>query len=375
MDAFFAAIELLDNPSLKGKLVIVGGCTDRGVVSTASYEARRFGIRSAMPMFKAREKCPEGIFLPVNKDRYKQVSKKIMDILEDFTPLVEQASIDEAYLDVTGSEALFGNAKEIARHIKARINEETGLTCSIGIAPNKFLAKVASDMHKPDGLTIISTDEVDTFLSGLPVERIPGVGKRTIEGLRHYGVKTVGDLTRFSEEQLIRWFGTFGSRLHELGNGRDDSEVVPGREVKSLSSEETLQRDTEDLAYLRLKVRSHAGKVAWRLRQGGLKGRTITLKIKFEDFSEMSRSRTITYCTDSTKIISDSTIELLLDSPLKRKVRLIGVAVSSLEGSGKESQTSLFMEGGKNEKDQKVDKAMDEIIEKFGGKVIKKGIA
>lgn len=373
MDAFFAAIEVLDNPSLKGRPVIVGGSTGRGVVSTASYEARRFGIHSAMPIFKAREKCPQGIFLPVKKDRYKEVSRKIMDMLKDFTPLVEGVSIDEAYLDITGCEDLFGNAAEIARQIKARIGKETGLTCSIGIAPNKFLAKIASDMHKPDGLTIISADGVDSFLSRLPVERIHGVGKRTIKGLRHYGIKTVADLKRFSKEQLLKDFGRFGGRLYELAKGMDNSPVVPYREVKSISSEETLPSDTGDFIILKEKLISHAEKVAWRLRQEGLKGRTITLKIKLDDFTEISKGLTIRYFTDSTKIIKDSAIKQLKNYPLKRKVRLIGVAVSNLEGGKEWSQISLFMAGGKEEKERKTDEAMDEIRERFGGKVIKRG--
>ncbi len=373
MDAFFAAIEVLDNPSLKGKPLIVGGSTNRGVVSTASYEARGFGVTSAMPIFKAKEKCPQGIFLPVKMERYKEVSIKIMHILKDFTPLVEPVSIDEAYLDITGSENLLGSPEEIARHIKDRIGKETGLTCSIGIAPNKFLAKVASDMHKPDGLTIISADEVDTFLAGLPVEKIPGVGKRAVEGLRLYGIKRVGDLKRFSKEQLTGWFGRFGSRLHELANGRDDSEVAPEREIKSLSSEETLQSDTEDLTCLKDLVASHADKVAWRLRREGLKGRTITLKIKFDDFSEISKSRTIDYSTDSTKVISDSAIQLLSNHPLKRKVRLIGVAVSKLKESRDGYQLDLFRDWHAQEKQQRIDETMDEIKRRFGKKMIKKG--
>lgn len=373
MDAFFAAIEVQDESSLKGKPVIVGGSTNRSVVSTASYEARRFGVHSAMPIFKAKEKCPQGIFLLVNMDRYKEVSKKVMDIVKDFSPLVEPVSIDEAYLDITGSENLLGSPEEIARHIKERIGKETGLTCSIGIAPNKFLAKVASDMNKPDGLTIISADEVDTFLSRLPVEKIPGVGKRTVEGLRHNGIKKVGDLKRFSKEQLIRRFGRFGSRLHELANGRDDSEVALEREIKSLSSEGTLESDTGDLAYLKRLVASHADKVAWRLRREGLKGRTVTLKIKFDDFSEMSKSRTIDYPTDSTKIISDSAIELLFNDPLKRKVRLIGVAVSKLKESGEGYQMDLFEDWHAQEKERRVDETMDEIKMRFGKRMIKKG--
>jgi len=373
MDAFFAAIEVLDDSSLKGKPVIVGGLSRRGVVSTASYEARRFGIHSAMPLFKAREKCPHGIFLPVKMERYKEVSKKIMGLLKDFSPLVEQVSIDEAYLDITGTENLFGFPEDIARRIKKRVGKETGLTCSIGIAPNKFMAKVASDMNKPDGLTIILATEVDQFLSILPVEKIPGVGKRAVEDLRRHSVKTVGDLKRFSKEQLSKQFGKFGLRLYHIAKGRGDSEVVPKRETKSISSEETLQQNTKDLTYLKKLIASHADMVGRRLRAEGLKGRTITLKIKLEDFSEMSRSRTINHATYSTKIISDCAIQQLTEFPLNKKVRLIGVAVSNLEVSIEESQFSLFVNGDKTDKNRKVDEAMDEIRGKFGGKLIRKG--
>ncbi len=382
MDAFFAAIEVLDEPSLKGKPVIVGGSSRRGVVSTANYEARRFGVHSAMPIFKAKEKCPQGIFLPVKMERYKEVSKRIMDILSDFTPLVEQVSIDEAYLDIAGTESLLGSPEEIARSIKERIGKETGLSCSIGIAPNKFLAKIASDMHKPDGLTIILADEVDTFLSRLPVEKIPGVGERTVEGLMRYGIKTIRDLKRFSKEQLLKDFGKFGLRLFELARGEDNSPVAPYREVKSVSSEETLPSDTDDLHILKKLIISHADKVARRLRREGLKGRTITVKIKFSDFSAITKSCSIAEATDSSKAISDFASELLINYPLKRKARLVGVAVSNLEVRKKESQACLTMQGtsgqasllaDEQDKERKLDKAVDEIRDKFGGKKIKRG--
>lgn len=373
MDAFFAAIEALDDSSLRGKPVIVGGLSRRGVVSTASYEARRFGIHSAMPVFKAREKCPHGIFLPVKMERYKEVSKKIMGLLKDFSPLVEQVSIDEAYLDITGTENLFGCPEDIARRIKERVGKETGLTCSIGIAPNKFMAKVASDMNKPDGLKIISDSEVDQFLSILPVGKIPGVGKRTLEELRRHSVKTVGDLKRFSKEQLLEDFGKFGLRLYNIAKGRDNESVTPDREIKSISSEETLQKDTGDLSKLKDLVKEHAEKVAWRLRNEELKGKTITIKIKFSDFSAFTKSQTIAEATDSSKILRDSAMKLFLDSPIKRKVRLIGVAVSSLEASKEEAQMSLFEDPGKTDKNRKVEEAMDEIRGKFGGKVIERG--
>jgi DNA polymerase-4 len=373
MDAFFAAIEVLDNPSLKGKPVIVGGLSRRSVVSTASYEARKFGIHSAMPLFKAKEKCPHGVFLPVQMDKYKAVSRKIMGLLKDFTPLVEPVSIDEAYLDITGTESLFGCPEEIARRIKEQIRKETGLTCSIGIAPNKFMAKVASDMHKPDGLTIIVATEVDQFLSILPVAKIPGVGKRMLEDLRRHRVNTVGDLKQFTREKLSKDFGKFGLRLYHIAKGRGDSEVVPKRETKSISSEETLQQNTKDLPYLKGLIASHADTVGRRLRAEGLKGKTITLKIKLEDFSEISRSRTIDHATYITKIISDCAIAQLNEYPLKKKVRLIGVAVSNLDVGKEESQMSLFSKRDKSDKNRKVDEAMDNIRSKFGGKVIRKG--
>jgi len=373
MDAFFAAIEVLNNPALKGKPVIVGGLSRRSVVSTASYEARKFGIHSAMPLFKAKKKCPHGVFLPVRMDKYKTVSRKIMGLLKDFTPLVEPVSIDEAYLDITGTENLFGCPEEIARRIKERIRKETGLTCSIGIAPNKFMAKVASDMHKPDGLTIIVATEVDQFLSILPVAKIPGVGKRTLEDLSRHSVKTVGDLKQFTKEQLSKNFGKFGLRLYHIAKGEGDSEVVPKRETKSISSEATLHQNTKDLTYLKGLIASHADTVGTRLRAEGLKGKTITLKIKLEDFSEISRSQTVDHATHITKIISDCAIAQLTEYPLKKKVRLIGVAVSNLDVGKEESQMSLFVNAGKTDKNQKVDEAMDAIRSKFGGKVIQKG--
>jgi len=373
MDAFFAAIEVRDDSSLKGKPVIVGGLSRRSVVSTASYEARKFGIHSAMPLFKAKEKCPHGVFLSVQMDKYKTVSRKIMGLLKDFTPLVEPVSIDEAYLDITGMRNLFGCPEEIARRIKERISEETGLTCSIGIAPNKFMAKIASDMHKPDGLTIIKATEVDQFLSLLPIAKIPGVGKRTLEDLRRHRVNTVGDLKQFTKEQLLKGFGKFGHRLYHIAKGEGDSEVVPIRETKSISSEETLQQNTKDINYLTGLIASHADTVGSRLRAEGLKGRTVTLKIKLKDFSEISRSRTVHHATYITKIISDCAIALLTEYPLEKKVRLIGGAVSKLVVSKEESQMSLFIKGGKTDKNQKVDEAMDAIRSKFGGKMLRKG--
>jgi DNA polymerase-4 len=373
MDAFFAAVEVLDNPSLEGKPVIVGGTSNRGVVSTASYEARKFGVHSAMPLFKAKERCPQGIFLTVRKGRYAEVSRKIMDILEEFSPLVEQVSIDEAYLDITGTEDLFGSPEEVARRIKERIRTKTHLTCSIGIAPNRFLAKVASEMNKPDGLTIVTAQEMDEFLAGLPVEKLSGVGKRTVEGLKRHGIEKVGDLRRFSKERLVKEFGKFGLRLHELARGQDDSQVVPSREIKSISSEHTLPADTRDMGLLKKLVRSHADQVAWRLRREGFQGRTITVKMRFSDFSFATRAHTFEQGTDNSAIIAENATKLLLDYPLKKKIRLIGVAVSNLKEIRKDEQLNLFAQHSSTAKERKVDEAVDAIRKRFGGKIITRG--
>jgi len=374
MDAFFAAIEIMDNPQLKGKTVIVGGSHRRGVVSTASYEARRFGVHSAMPIFMAKEKCPHGIFLPVRMMRYKEMSRKIMGILENFTPLVEKVSIDEAYLDITGTEDLLGSPEQIARKIKEKILKETGLSCSIGIAPTKFLAKIASDMHKPDGLTILPADEVDAILFRLPVEKIPGVGKRTLEDLRRHGIQTAGDLKRFSKVQLVERFGKFGLRLHEIARGKDSTPVVPLIKVKSISSEQTLSSDTSDFGFLKKQVTVHADIVARRLRKQGFKGRTITIKVKYSDFSTSTKSSTIVNAMDSSKAVSDTAIQLLENQPLRtKKVRLIGVGVSNLTKTIKNAQMNLFPKDLSEERDRKVDIAIDEIKNRFGNNVIKKG--
>jgi len=373
MDAFFAAVEVLDKPHLKGKPVIVGGTTNRGVVSTASYEARKYGIHSAMPIYEAKTRCPEGIFLPVRKRRYAEFSRKVLDILRGFSPLVEQVSIDEAYLDITGTEALFGAPDKVARRIKETVRNNTGLTCSIGAAPSKFLAKVASDMNKPDGLMIILGADVDKFLSQLPVEKIPGVGKRSVERLHLYGIKMVGDLRRFSAERLSRDFGKSGQRLHELATSEENSRVIVSRETKSISSESTLESNTKDRAALGKEIKYHAERVAERLRREKLRACTITIKIKYSDFSLVTRGHTIGKATDSSRAIVDAAMKLFLDKPLRSKVRLMGVAASNLESSEKNIQMELFETGLTKGKERRVDEAVDEIRERFGSKVITRG--
>ncbi len=371
MDAFYAAIEQLYRPRLKGKPVIVGGGV-RGVVSTASYEARAFGIHSAMPIFQAKRLCPQGVFLPVRMKHYRVVSRRIMAFLMTLSPAVEVVSIDEAYLDVTGTERLLGNPIDLARKIKGWILQETRLTCSIGIAPNKFLAKIASEWEKPDGLTIIREDEVDGFLAELPVARLPGVGKRALETLEGLGITRTGQLRKLPESILVKKFGKFGHHLGELSRGIDPSKVVPQREPKSISSENTLVEDTADVAILKGCILTQAEIVGRRLRDNGLRGRTITLKLKYSDFRLITRSRTIERSTDSTKVIADTASELLENERRRSRVRLVGVGVSNFERWTE--QLPLFKTPtAQDERQTRVDRAIDEASGKFGAGILRRG--
>lgn len=377
MDAFFAAVEQVDNPALKGKPVIVGGAK-RGVVSTASYEARKYGVRSAMPIFEARRRCPQGIFLPVRMKRYQEVSQKVMAILEAVSPLVEQVSIDEAFIDLAGTERLHGDCIQVAIRIKERIWSETSrrcaeacLTCSIGIAPNKFLAKIASDMQKPDGLTIVPEEEVQNFLKELPANKLPGIGPKSEEALRRLGILIVADILRFPPGLLQRKFGKYGLRLVELAQGIDDSPVIPCRPAKSMGSEDTFPEDTTDINILKKQLLSQAEEVGERLRSDGLKGRTITLKLKHSDFTLVTRSHSLKEATYATKILYDTAVMLLERYDLKTPVRLIGLAVSNFGGG---QQYSLLPGVEKEtEKLERVDHAIDRIREKLGRQIITRG--
>jgi DNA polymerase-4 len=371
MDAFYAAIEQLKDPHLKGKPVIVGGGA-RGVVSTASYEARVFGVHSAMPIFQARRLCPEGIFLPVQMSLYREVSARIMAFLRGISPVMEQVSIDEAFLDLTGTDRLLGAPIVLAKRVKEWIHRETGLTCSIGIAPNKFLAKIASDWEKPNGLTEIKADRVEGFLKNLPVEKLPGVGQRALQTLQNLGIVRAGDIMRLPEPFLTKKFGKFGSRLFHLSRGIDPSEVVVQGKPKSISSEHTLGEDTGDLDVLKTHAISQAETVGRRLRKDGLKGRTITLKLKYSDFRLITRSHTMERPTDSTKVIAATALRLLEREKRLMTVRLIGVGVSHFEKAVR--QLPLF--GGltqQNERQTRLDKAMDLVSERFGEDVLKRG--
>ena len=372
MDAFFASVEQVDNPELRGKPVIVGG-GDRGVVSACSYEARKFGIHSAMPMFRARKLCPHAVVVSGRMGRYSEVSHQVMEVLERFSPVVEQASVDEAYLDITGCERLFGTPKVMAMRIKAEIREATGLNCSVGIAPVKFLAKISSDYDKPDGLFILEPDQVADFLRDLPVAKIPGVGKSTQSLLDQLGVRTCGDVLRYPAEFWSRRFGLGGESLYRRAQGIDARELVTSREAKSEGAENTFERDTRDVEELTRWLGHQAERVGARMRRHGYEGRTVTLKVKYGDFKQITRSRTLPEPTSETEVIFATTRALLAEVDLSRPIRLIGTSVSNFATGPR--QLSLFEALGKDdsERRRKLDAALDEIRERFGRESVVRG--
>ena len=368
MDAFFASVEQHDRPELRGKCVIVGGSSPRGVVTTASYEARRYGVRSAMPMFEARRRCPHGIVVPGRMHRYKEISRRVMSRLQSFTPLVEKVSIDEAYMDISGCERLHGRPAEMGAAIKKAVRDEVRLTCSVGIAPVRFLAKIASDIQKPDGMTIITPDQVMRFIDRLPVEKVPGVGPKALKRLNTMGINTLGQVRLHRPESLERHMGKFGSRLIALARGRDDTPVNPASQAKSFSSEATLDRDLNDRDELRQQLLHHAEDVGRQLRRHGAKARTVTLKIKYHDFRQITRSATLTEPFQSSDILFNQACRLLKDELLEQRIRLVGVGASNLVISRTPSQMDLFPAASfRHDSDwDSVDQALDAINVKFG---------
>jgi DNA polymerase-4 len=372
MDAFYASVEILDNPELKGRPVVVGGISDRSVVSAASYEARRYGIHSAMSIVKARNLCPGAVFLPVRMNRYREVSRQIMDIFHRFTPLVEPISLDEAFLDVTGSSALFGRAPVIAAAIKSLITAETGLTASAGVATSKLVAKIASDLDKPDGLTVVEAGREREFLAGLPIGKLWGVGNRTLATLELLNVETIGDLAALTPGYLGSRFGKHGLHMHRSACGIDDRPVVPVREAKSVGHEETFAEDLVDQAVLRRELLELATRVGERLRRHECSGQTITLKIKYYDFTVSSRSVTLPEATSNSREIYRKALELLGKTEAgKKPVRLAGISVSQLGTSGSGSrQQDLFGRSRQRQKDSSLNEAVDLINRKFGSGTI-----
>ena len=371
MDAFYAAVEKLDDPRLKNKCVIVGGTSNRGVVSAASYEARRYGVHSAMPIFQAKQKCPHGVFVPPRMGRYKEVSKKVMALLKEFSPLVEPVSIDEAYIDITGCQRLFGEPQEIAREIKRKIRDSVHLTCSVGVAPNKFLAKIASDLDKPDGLTLIMPDQVPQFIASLAIKKVPGVGKKMVHQLDLLGIRTLGDVQRLPEKALLKHLGKFGQRLRTLSSGSDDSPVTPHAPHKSISSERTLAADTRDIKLLKRYLLSQSAEVARQLRQAGVRARTIVIKVKNADFKTVTRRTTLAIPTQSSETIYKYAAQLIDDFNITQKIRLIGVGTTGFSTVTASVQMGLFEHKAKPPDNwEKVDEALDSISQKFGKDVI-----
>jgi DNA polymerase-4 len=375
MDAFFASVEQLDDPALRGKPVVVGGRSERGVVAAASYEARRFGIRSAMPVFQARQRCRDLIIVPPRRKRYAELSLRIMEVLRSFSPLVEPISIDEAFVDITGCRRLHGSPETIGRAVKTAIRDEAGLTCSVGIAPAKFLAKIASDMDKPDGLTIIAPEAVDAFIQRLAIRKVPGVGTRAAEQLRALGIETLGQVRRCPQPLLVRKLGKFGHRLIALSRGGDDSPVSPVRETKSISTETTLDEDTRDRDALCAYLLSQSQSVAAEMRRKGFKARTVTLKIKTDDFKLHSRSRTLSRPVQSAEPIHRTAVELLGGFSLAWPVRLIGVGASGLLPESAPVQADLFSGAGEANaaKWDKVDRVMDAVNRRYGDASVARG--
>jgi len=370
MDAFYASVEQSDNPELRGKPVIVGGSM-RGVVCAASYEARRYGVHSAMPVFQARKLCPQGVFLPVRMSRYKEASSLVMEILRGVSPLVEQVSIDEAFVDVTGTERLHGPPLALAQRVKAAVREVTALTCSIGIAPNKFLAKIASDFKKPDGLTILEEEQVKDFLKRLPVGKVPGVGKKTGDELRKLGIIFTSDILKFPASFWDAKLGKWGAALYARAQGIDNSPVEPYSDPKSLSAEHTLSSDTDNIVELEKVLLSQAEEVGRELRKRGFKAKTVTLKIKLSDFKLITRSRTLAEPFDTTDMLFNTGHKLLADLKPARKVRLVGIGVSNF--SFGPSQLSINSSREETVRQERLDQALDQIHTRFCGSKVVRG--
>ncbi|MEE8399117.1 MAG: DNA polymerase IV [Desulfobacterales bacterium] len=373
MDAFYASVEQLDAPELRGKCIIVGGRTHRGVVTAASYEARAFGIHAAMPMYRAKEKCPDAIIVPGRMSRYKEISEQIMALLNTFSPLVEPVSIDEAYMDISGCETLHGTPEAIGLAVKKRIRDRLELSCSVGIAPTKFLAKIASDMDKPDGLTLIEPDGVSAFIQALPIGKVPGVGKVMAGQLRAMGIHTLGDARQTPEKTLIDKLGKFGHRLIELSQNIDTSTVTPHRAAKSFSAEITLGENTTDRKLLNQHALKQSERVGRQLRSAGFRAKTVSIKIKHGDFKQATRSTTLTGPTDSSEEIYRAARRLMENYVITKPIRLIGVGTSGLVSGDTPVQMDLFP--GEKEGDKawgKVDKTVDSIVHRFGRGAISK---
>lgn len=374
MDAFYASVEERDNPSLVGKPVIVGGTAEgRGVVAAANYEARKFGVHSAMASARANRLCPHAVVIRPRMDHYVAVSREIREVFERFTPLIEPLSLDEAFLDATGSEKLFGPTAQIGLKIKQLIRNELQLVASVGVAPNKFLAKIASDLQKPDGYVVVDQNGVQEFLDPLPVGRIWGVGKVTGQIFDRLGIKTISQLRKLSVEKLNDLFGSSGEHYWRLARGIDNRQVVPDREAKSISHETTFPEDIDDKEILRAWLVDLVEQVGRRIRHHGLKGRTVEIKVRFADFKTISRALTLPEPTNVTQELLVAGLQLLDHRlPLGHlPVRLLGFGVTQFDDVGK-TQQQLF-DDPEHERLRELDEVADQIAARFGKRAIRRG--
>jgi DNA polymerase-4 len=372
LDAFFISVEKVLNPELEGKPAVVGGHVDsRGVVSCASYEARKYGLHAGMPIATAKRLCPQAVFLPGNFSAYREYSSRFMDILADFSPDFEPGGLDEAFLDLTGFEPLYGPVHKTALRIKNRIKDELGITASIGIAPCKVVAKIASDFNKPDGLTKISPGSGKEFLAPLPVKDMPGVGKKTQNLLKKFGITTIGQIAELPPSFMKENLGAYGETLHRHANGIDERKVKPHGPAKSISRETTLSQDTLDEKLLKATLRHLAEKVGADLRSKGKQARCITLKLRHSDFETITRSQTQRTATDIDQVIFDVGAQLLERALNRRRhpVRLIGIGVSNLV----EMAGQLNMLDNSTQKLAYLDRAIDQIRSKYGFGAIETG--
>ena len=376
MDAFYASIEERDEPSLKGKPVIVGGSADRrGVVAAANYAVREYGVHSAMPTKTALKLCPHAIVLKPRIGYYREISKTIREVFHSYSPLVEPLALDEAFIDVNGSIRLFGSASEIGKSIKQNIQEQVGLVASVGIAPNKFLAKLASDVDKPDGFCVVEENAVQEFLDPLPIKRVWGIGKATLAVFEKLRVRTIRQLRELPEQLLIDRFGKSGAQIWRLAKGIDNRNVIPDREAKSISHETTFASDVADLDVLIAKLLDQTEQVGRRLRRAGLKARTINIKARYDDFQTVTRSATASEPTDQTDIIWQFAKELLLSKLPDRPtcLRLLGMGVSNLDDTGQSQQ--LMFDREEQKRNKSIDSVADQIKNRFGDSALHRGLS
>lgn len=377
MDAFYASVEQLDHPELRGKPIIVGSDSRRGVVTTASYEARPFGVRSAMPSMQAKKLCPDCLFVRPRMKRYAEVAKQVRAVFEEVTPLVESISLDEAFLDITGSLKLFGDPWTIGRRLKDRMLEATGLVVSVGIGPTKMVAKIASDLCKPDGLAVIAPDEVFDFLRPLPVARLWGVGPATLDRLAPLGVRTIGDAASVDPKLLARELGSLGPHIVALARGEDARQVSPDRERKSYGEERTFDRDYADGPEIRALLRTASDDVARRLRADGRRARVVVLKFKLTTrigpgkYPILTRRQALDRATDDGPTIAKVALALWAESHQGRKVRLAGVSVTEIE-EDTAAQLALFDDDTRR-RQSAINHALDALTERFGQRVIHRG--